>query len=199
MKILIFLTFIFSYLPAFSSLQIGKKAPSFSLKTWDNSKQVSLSDYKNQIVVIEWFSTQCPFSKRHARSKTMSSLYQKYQSKNVVWIGIDSTDPKMNDNLFLYGQWLSSNGITYPILKDESGIIGKLYQAKVTPQMFIVNKGVLVYQGAIDNDTFGDLEIQKRINYVDLALQGLTTKGKLPKKLNAKTHPYGCGIKYQKL
>ena len=79
---------------------------------------------------------------------------------------------------------------------DPKGEIGKLYGAKVTPHMFIVNKeGVLVYEGAIDdNDSNKQEDIATSKNYVKAALDSLA-EGKPIE--SAQTKAYGCGVKYE--
>src|SRR5829696_1822658 len=79
-------------LPAFATGAIGETAPAFSLKGADG-KTYSLADYKGKVVVLEWVNPNCPFSDRHAREKTMIELNTKYGKSQVVWLGIDSTNP----------------------------------------------------------------------------------------------------------
>jgi len=74
-------------------VQLGadSKAPEFTLKNYDG-KVISLSDYKNKIVVLEWFNYECPFVQHHyEKAKTMIELANKYNDKNVVWLAINST------------------------------------------------------------------------------------------------------------
>src|SRR6185503_137557 len=68
---------------------VGETAPAFQLKDLDG-KTHSLADYKGKVVVLEWLNPNCPFSDRHAREKTMSSLAKKYGQ--VAWLGINSTN-----------------------------------------------------------------------------------------------------------
>ncbi|MHC4501258.1 MAG: peroxiredoxin family protein, partial [Planctomycetota bacterium] len=52
----------------------GKKAPAFTLKSFDD-RQISLSDYKGKIVVLEWFNDECPFVRYHyEKTSTMVDL-----------------------------------------------------------------------------------------------------------------------------
>ena len=81
------------------------------------------------------------------------------------------------------------------VFLDKSGKIGKLYDAKTTPHMFVINKeGILVYAGAIDSDSsFKSSSIVGAINYVREALNSL--KAGKPIKVPS-TKPYGCSVKY---
>lgn len=172
-----------------AQLSIGAPAPQFALSD-QNGRIVKLSDYIGSIVVLEWFNPNCPFVKRHAEAKTMLNLSKRFAAQGVVWLGINSTKETDNGvNL----KWSQSHTLPYVLLNDSSGAVGKAYGAKTTPHMFIVDrKGLVSYQGAIDNDPYGDLEIAP-INYVADALDDLL-KSK-PIRM-VETKPYGCSVKY---
>jgi len=170
----------------------GKKAPEFTLKSFDG-KQISLSDCKGKIVVLEWFNDECPFVKYHYKTvTTMVALANKYKAKNVVWLAINSTNhttPEQNKD------FAAKHNLPYPILDDRPGNAGKAYDATNTPHMFIIDgKGNIAYEGAIDNSPLGKTpEGEKLTNYVDKALAELTS-GKAVSV--PKTDPYGCSVKY---
>lgn len=182
-------------LPAFANGAIGETAPAFSLKGVDG-KTYSLADYKGKVVVLEWVNPQCPFSDRHAREKTMSALNTKYGKNNVVWLGINSTNAS-HPNFMKPAEQLAydqKTGINYPVLYDETGKVGKAYDAKTTPHLFIIDEqGKIAYNGAIDDDPSGRKNKVERVNYVDGGLTAeLASKAVDP----ASTKPYGCSIKY---
>ncbi len=166
----------------------GNAAPDFSL-TNVNGDVVKLADYAGKTVVLEWTNPDCPFVKRLYKTNTMQKLADKYKDNGVVWIAVSSTsfhdDAKLKD-------WATEQKITYPLVNDKNGIVGKLYGAQTTPHMFIIDtKGKLAYNGAIDNDSTGGSEMP--INYVDQALGELTTNKDIS---TATTKPYGCSVKY---
>ncbi len=169
---------------------LGEAAPSFTLKD-QNGKAVSLSDYAGKIVVLEWVNPNCPFVQRHYKNKTMESLADKYHDKGVVWLAIDSTsgtDPKIDTD------WSAKYNLDYPILNDRAGHVARLYGAKTTPDMFVIDRGGnLVYKGAIDDDPQG--EKQHATNYVDAVLSKLIGGQTVALQ---ETKPYGCSVKYAK-
>jgi peroxiredoxin len=179
--------------PAAATGAVGEKAPAFKL-TDLNGKAQSLSDYKGKVVVLEWINPNCPFSDRQAREKTMVNLNHKYGQ--VVWLGINSTNPKHQDYLppAEHLAWAKKNGIGYSILYDPTGDVGHAYGAKTTPHMFIVDPaGKIAYNGAIDDDPSGRKVKQERVNYVDSGLAAeLAGRAVAP----AVTKPYGCSVKY---
>lgn len=179
---------------AFAKLAKGSLAPDFTLKEVNSGKEYKLSSFRDKIVVLEWHCPTCSFSTRHANEKTMIKLHKKF--KNVIWIGIDSSGEKYTTDAYNYYMWKQKKGIDYPIVLDIDGKVGKRYGAYVTPHMVIINKGKVAYQGAIDDDVFGDRIISKRKNYVLIALKSLTKTGKLPKGFKQFHEAEGCGIKY---
>ena len=170
--------------------EILKMAPEFTL-TSDDSKTISLSDYKGKIVVLEWFNYECPFVKYHyEKVKTMVELANKYEDKNVVWLAINSTGHLTTQK---NKEFANKYKLTYPILDDRTGKTGRAYGAKTTPHMFIIDaRGRIIYAGAIDNAPLGKTK-EGVINYVDTVLAELTS-GKTVSISN--TEPYGCSVKY---
>jgi len=172
--------------------EASKKGPEFTLKSFDG-KEVSLSDYKGKIVVLEWFNDECPYVRYHYDTvHTMVELANKYKAKNVVWLAINSTNhttPQQNKD------FAAKHNLPYPILDDRPGNVGRAYGATNTPHMFIIDaKGNIIYEGAIDNSPMGKIpEGEKLTNYVDKALAELTS-GKAVSV--PKTQPYGCSVKY---
>lgn len=182
---------------AAAKAELGKAAPDFALKDL-NGKEVKLSSYKGKTVVLEWFNPGCPFVKK---SHTVGSLVDtaKRQSKNgVVWLAINSGAPgKQGADLAGNVEAAKTWSLEHPILRDESGAVGKAYGATNTPHMFVIDKkGVLVYAGAIDNSPDGEgkaAEGGKLVNHVDAALADVAA-GKAVATPSSKA--YGCGVKY---
>ena len=172
--------------------EAGKEAPGFTLKSFEG-EEISLSDYKGEIVVLEWFNDECPFVRYHYDTvHTMVELANKYRAKNVIWLAINSTShttPKQNKD------FAAGHNLPYAILDDRPGKVGRAYRATNTPHMFIIDaKGNIAYEGAIDNSPRGKTkEGEKPTNYVDKALAELTS-GKAVSV--PKTTPYGCTVKY---
>ncbi len=178
---------------ALAAGEVGIGAPGFQLKGVDG-KTYSLADYKGKVVVLEWVNPNCPFSDRHAREKTMTELSR--QHGEVVWLGINSTNPHSGDfeQPAQYQAYLQKEGITYPVLYDESGSIGHAYGARTTPHMFIIDpQGRIAYNGAIDDDPSGRKAKADRVNYVG---NGLNAERAGAKPDPSATKPYGCSVKY---
>lgn len=194
MKILFLILALVSF--SASALTTGEKAPDFSLE--GTTKKVSLSDFKGKVVVLEWTNHGCPFVRKHYDSGNMQSLQKKFTGNNVVWLSIISSAPGKQGHVNKEESIADKkkyNSSATDILLDPTGKVGKLYEAKTTPHMYVIDKnGVLVYQGAIDDKADTDQDsIPGAKNYVADALSAV---------LNGKsvqiptTKAYGCGVKY---
>jgi peroxiredoxin len=172
----------------------SRQAPAFELDSFDG-RTIKLSDYKGQIVVLEWINLECPFSMYHHQTvQTMAELAKKYRDKGVVWLAVNSTahtTPEPNR------EFVQKQKLPYPILDDRSGEVGKKYGARTTPHVFVIDKnGVIAYDGAIDNAPLGKEQPGSgKLNYVDKALSDLLVNQKVSVP---NTPPYGCTVKYAK-
>jgi hypothetical protein len=86
-------------------------------------------------------------------------------------------------------------GMSYPLLIDEKGDVGRAYGAQRTPHMYVIDpQGTLVYAGAIDSTKGGEPEPDEQVtNYVDAALAELTAGKPVSTK---ETEAFGCTVKY---
>lgn len=181
--------------PVAFAAEIGKPAPEFTLTATDG-KTVSLADYKDKVVVLEWFNKGCPFVVKHYDKGAMQQLQADAVAKDVVWLTINSTNASHKDYLDADAtketikEWKIEKAL---MLTDADGKVGKLYSAKTTPHMYVINKGTLVYQGAIDDDpdAFGDPTKAK--NHVKAALDEVLAGKEVTQK---ESKPYGCSVKY---
>ena len=176
---------------------LGKPAPEFSLQGTDG-KSWKLSQQKGKVVVLEWFNEGCPFVKKHYTAGNMQALQKQYTSQGVVWFTINSSAPGKQGHVSSeqLGKDLARLKASATAgLLDSTGQVGKAYEAKTTPHMFIVDaQGVLVYDGAIDDNSSSDpATIAGSKNHVKEILDGLLS-GKPVKP--SSTKPYGCSVKY---
>lgn len=174
---------------------LGKPAPDFTL-TDTEGVQHHLADYiqEGKTVVLEWFNPDCPFvRKHHQKTDSMKNTYAYCKDRNVIWLAINSGAPgKQGNGLERNRKAIRDYGIQYPLLLDESGVVGKMYGAKTTPDMFVIYKGNLVYEGAIDNNPSPAGDLGDR-NYVREAIDACTTGKPVG---TAMTRSYGCSVKY---
>jgi peroxiredoxin len=177
--------------------ETGAPAPDFTLTDLHGQKH-SLAEFKGRTVVLEWVNPDCPFVRKHYESGNMPGLQKAATADGLVWLSINSAAPGAEGD-YSNGEaeaWLkrvNSNATDY--FRDHSGKVGKLYDARTTPHMFVIDpRGTLVYAGGIDSIRSADIDdIPKAVNYVREALADLKA-GRPVRTPNAK--PYGCSVKY---
>lgn len=181
------------------AVEPGEPAPAFTVKN-TKGEEVSLSDYKGKVVVLEWINYECPYVKKHYGSGNIPKLQENYKDKGVVWLSVNSAAEGQQG--YLAGSELAARSEkegnkASQIVLDTDGTVGKAYGAKTTPQLVVIDKeGKVAYNGAIDSkDTTDVADIETADSYISMALDSVLS-GKTVEK--AKTKPYGCGVKYAK-
>jgi hypothetical protein len=184
--------------------QINKPAPAFQALGADG-KMHSLAEYKGKTVVLEWTNKDCPYVRKHYNTRNMQTQQGDAVDKGVVWLSVLSTAPGKQGYLDAAGMkaYRTSAGVnSSQTLLDPTGAVGKAYDARTTPHMFVVDKaGTLVYMGGIDDRAtswMGDAkaaeaDVRTARPYVKLALADVAAGRKVAEPV---TRPYGCSVKY---
>jgi peroxiredoxin len=183
--------------PAVAEAVPGEQAPDFRL-TDIQGKLHRLADYRGRHVVLEWFNQGCPFVQKHYESGNMQALQRRFTAAGVVWLAINSTNPKSSDHRdpqrsqTLVQDWKMAPSA---LMLDEDGKVGQTYGARATPHMFVIDsKGRVVYAGAIDDKATWRVEdVKDARNWVAAALDE-SMAGKAVSRPS--TAPYGCSVKY---
>jgi peroxiredoxin len=182
---------------ALSAADIGKAAPDFTLKDVDGHA-VHLADMRGKVVVLEWFNPKCPFVNLSHTKGSLKGTADRHRAEGVVWLAIDSSaQGKQGYDPDDIRDAAKRFGLTHPVLRDESGVVGHAYGATNTPHLFVIDKsGLLVYAGGIDNSPDAEGESPQGgplVNYVDEALADLAAGRPVR---TPRTKAYGCSVKY---
>jgi len=181
---------------AVQAVEIGKPAPDFTA-TDINGKTVKLSDYKGKIVVIESYNSDCPYCHNQYKTGAMQALQRDLAAKGVVWLLVNSVNPKNFSHRTpeqARQEMAAAKMDVTAWIDDSSGAVGHLYDMKTTPDMYVINKdGILVYEGAIDNQPDPFHDPSKAQNYVSQAIDALLVGKPITV---SETKPYGCSVKY---
>jgi peroxiredoxin len=176
---------------------VGQAAPTFT-GTDSQGKTQSLEQYRGKFVVLEWTNRECPYTKKQYDSGNMQALQREWTAKGVVWLTVLSSAPDEQGYLTASQENAQMERVhahpTAAIL-DPKGGIGKLYGARTTPHMFVIDpQGKLIYAGAIDDKPTTDTaDVKGAKNYVSAAL----TEAMAGQPVQvASTRPYGCSVKY---
>lgn len=181
------------------AVKVGDPAPDFSAVD-SHGKVQKLADHRGKYVVLEWHNQGCPYTRKHYESGNMQRLQKKWTDKSVIWFTVISSAPgtqgfvtPTQENEYLEKMHASPTAV----LMDVTGTLGRLYDAKTTPEMFIISPdGTLIYEGAIDDrPTTDQKDITGAKNYVDAALSAAMANQPIA---DAATRPYGCSVKYKR-
>jgi len=182
---------------AVAAPQIGEPAPGFTL-TDSNGQSHNLSDFQGKFVVLEWLNHGCPFVVKHYDSGNMQNLQKEYTGRDVVWLSIVSSAPGKQGHMSpaeTNAAIAEKGAAPTAVLLDEDGTVGRLYNAKVTPELFVINpEGNLIYAGAIDDKKSVDAaDIEGATNFVKQALDEALAGNPVS---TPQTEAYGCSVKY---
>ena len=180
-----------------AALKPGDAAPDFSTKD-TKGNTVNLSELKGKYVILEWTNNECPFVKKHYESGNMQQLQKTYTGKGYRWYSIISSAPGKQGNVTPARAdelTQSRNAAPTGVILDESGTIGKAYDARTTPHIFIIDPaGKLVYMGGIDSIPSADKgDLANATNYVKATFDALEAGKPVATPLS---QPYGCNVKY---
>lgn len=182
---------------AHANPQTGMAAPAFTA-TDSKGRQHALAAYKGKTVVLEWTNHECPYTVKHYATGNMQALQKSSTEAGIIWLTVVSSRPGTQGHVnALEADKLTDDRSAKPtaVVLDPGGELGRLYSARTTPHMFIIDPaGVLTYMGAIDDQpTANPDSVKTARNYVREALDAMSA-GK-PVAV-ASTRPYGCTVKY---
>jgi peroxiredoxin len=176
---------------------IGKAAPEFNAAD-SYGKAHALSQYRGKWVVLEWLNHDCPYVRKHYNGDAMQALQKKYAGQGVIWLSVVSSAPGKQGhfpNERANQLTKEKNAAPHAVLVDSAGTMGRAYDARTTPHMFVIDPaGNIVYMGGIDDKpTAKAADLQTARPHVDIALQ----EAMAGKPVSVPTsQPYGCNVKY---
>ena len=164
------------------SLALNQPTPEFTLPDLDGRIHM-LNDYRGRIVIVNFWSAECPHSERADREFVK---YLKVWGEHVVLLSIASNANEPPEKIASVAR---QHGIK-PVLMDADHSVAERYEAQTTPHVFIADEfGLLRYRGAFDDVSFRKREPTQP--YVKDAVEALLT-GNMPKP--PRTEPFGCTI-----
>ena len=174
-------------LAAAAAPEIGAPAPDFRLQTIDG-KDFSLAEAakSHKAVVVMFIATKCPYS--NAYNDRMRDLAAAYGKQGVLFVGINSNKTEPLAEVVAHAK---EHGHVFPIMKDPDNKVADLYDARHTPEIYVVDpSGKLRYHGRIDEN----YEDASKVTSPDLknALDDLLANRQIAK---AETKAFGCSIK----
>lgn len=177
-------------------LELGTKAPDFSLPDTVSGKTLSLSEIQSNIAtVIMFICNHCPYVK-HVQHE-LADLAKEYMAKGVSFAAISSNDIAAypEDSPEKMKQTALEAGYPFPYLFDESQEVAKSYKAACTPDFYVFDKDLfLAYRGQMDDSRPGN---NKPVtgNDLRLALDAILSGRPVSDR---QIPSIGCSIKWKK-
>jgi peroxiredoxin len=171
------------------SIAIGDRAPDFTLPDTDGAEH-SVSG--NGPVVVVFTCNHCPYAL--AWQDRIADVARDYSDRGVRFVAINPNDAERypRDSYEAMKERVKAEDWPLPYLRDESQEVARAYDAKTTPDVFVIDAdGTLRYRGAPDSD------------YADPSQNAFWLRGALDAMLAggdpdpAETNPVGCSIKWK--
>lgn len=123
--------------------QQGFLAPDFELKT-PTGESVKLSDLRGQAVLVNLWATWCPPCR--AEMQTIETVYNEYKDQGFVVLAVNMT---YQDNQFDIMPFVTEQGLTFPVLLDETGDMANAYQLKSLPSSYFIGRDGIIHEVVI--------------------------------------------------
>jgi thiol-disulfide isomerase/thioredoxin len=163
-----------------------------------DGKSISFKDLRGKVVLLHFWSTQCPYEK--VADPKFTELEKRWKgNKDVVIAAINANGteigperPKDASGYEAIRAHMKEKGLTHPVYADHGNKLADLFGAQSTPHCFVLDKkGVIVYAGGLDDDPKGE-KGEATQQYARDAVEA-TLAGKPVTVKESK--PYGCSIK----
>lgn len=163
-------------------LELNKPAPDFALPDLDGRIHM-LSDYRERIVSVNFWSAECPHSERFDTDIT-ACLAQWGPDVTLLSVASNANEP---EGLL---KAVSHQRKIPVVLRDAGQMVAGRYGAQTTPHAFLIDRqGILRYRGAVDNVSFRKRKPTRF--YLQEAVEALLA-GQLPEV--TEVQPFGCTI-----
>src|SRR5262249_5298024 len=130
-----------------AAASVNRPLGDFTLRDF-GGKSFSLADAKEpKFVVLIFLGTECPLAKLYA--PRLQKLADDYQPRGVAIVGIDSN---AQDSITELAAYARTHKITFPLLKDPGAVVADQFEAKRTPEAFVLDRDRMIrYRGRIDD------------------------------------------------
>ncbi len=180
-------------------VNIGMQAPAFANLPGTDGKNYSLSDFKEDVVVLVFLANHCPWSL--GGEKDLMKLVDDYKSRSVRVLGI-GVNLRQDDALPAMKEHAGKVGYNFLYVHDPTQEVGRKYGATRTPEYFVLNKErKIVYTGLLTNSP-ALMERNGSAQYVNGPPKELYVRNAIDAALAGKPAPVaetraqGCTVEY---
>jgi thiol-disulfide isomerase/thioredoxin len=122
-------------------IKTGQAAPDFSLTKYGSDSQVSLSQYKGKVVLLEFWIANCGFC--IGAVPKLNAIAQKFQDKNFQFVSINNHDSAKTIDIFK-----NNNKPEYQILNGEEKLAASYGVSSFPSFVLIGTDGRVIYSKA---------------------------------------------------
>lgn len=127
---------------------IGALAPDFKLKNLEG-KEVSLSDYRGKIVLINFWATTCKFC--DIEMPDLNEIDKENDDVVVLAVDVMESESKVKS-------YIDKGGYGFEVVLDEKGEIARKYMVSGFPTTAIVNEEGILVNGIVGMMTRDQME-----------------------------------------
>lgn len=114
----------------------GMQAPDFVLKS-TSGDNLRLSEYRGEVVMLSFWATWCGDCR--AQLQELAQMHMRYQDAGVELLAVS-----LDQNERQASQTATSLGLTYPVLHDAGGEVGRMYDVERMPMMVLIDRAGIV-------------------------------------------------------
>jgi peroxiredoxin len=152
--------FLFIWLTACvpsSAVDVGQKAPAFQLRNL-KGKETALASLHGKVVLINFWATWC--GPCRAEMPSMEAIYRHYDRADFEILAI-SIDTVPEESVRSY---VDEFGFRFPILLDQRLSVYELYQARVVPASFLIDREGVIRERILGAQDWNDPEVRRFID-----------------------------------
>lgn len=128
--------------PASQGGLVGKPAPDFTLLDMQG-QQVSLSQFRGKVVILNFWATWCPPCRQEMPS--MERLYRDFKEKDMVILAVNVDE----NGKQAVREFLQKMPYSFPILLDSKNIAQNSYGVFRLPESFVIDRNGVVIEKII--------------------------------------------------
>jgi len=175
-----------------AEIEVGAKAPGFTLTNATDGKSVSFKPGDGKLSVVVFTCNQCPYAK--AFEQRIIDLGRQYADRGVAFYAIDPNDDAQYpiESAAEMKSRATSRNYPFPYLKDGDSATARAYGARVTPHIFVVDgTGTVRYRGYVDDSAKSE---ERKHEGLRAALESLLEGRDVA---TTATKAFGCTIKFK--
>ena len=115
-----------------TAAQTGQPAPTLVLPRLENGNSVSLSDFKGQVVYVDFWASWCGPCRQSL--PLYESLYKRLPARRFQILAINLDEDTKDAKSFL-----SRHPVSYPVLVDPAGISARTWLVPVMPSSYLAD------------------------------------------------------------